>query len=174
MADVEAPRGDCGGLDEFMARLAKDKNKVGRLLGPDDKGNKFVEFPVWFERRGLRTFAVDSGLGKVLCRIPRLTIDVKGDEIPEEQLVPLILSAIVSLPTNWRGEETFALKCGVEIKDGETLPSPQHVYNSSVGKPDALQDQRDYLSCLPKSLPGQVFIALGYMAIAPLPLDPTN
>jgi hypothetical protein len=179
MTDSTAPRGDCGGLDEFLSKVNSAK-KVGRLMGADEKGNKNVDLPAWFERRGIRTFAVDSGLGRVLCRVPRVTIDTKGaDDIPEDQMVPLIMAALVTLPETWVGEETFALKCGVEVKEGERLPTPSAVLAATKRRDKtyddaaALSDQRDYLTCLPKSLPGQVFIGLGYMTLAPLPSDPT-
>jgi len=176
---MTSARADCGGLDEFLSKVNSDK-KVSRLMGADEKGSKNVELPAWFERRGIRTFAVDSGLGRVLCRVPRVTLDSKDrDDIPEEQMVPLIVAALTSLPEAWVGEETFTLKCGVEIKEGERLPGPNTVYAATKGTDGlakdaaALGDMRDYLACLPKSLPGQVFIGLGYMTLAPLPMDPT-
>lgn len=169
----------CGGLDEFFDRLKKDGNKVQRLLGPDEKGSKSVELPSWFERRGLRTFFIDSGVGTVKCRVPRLVVKAEGEEIPEAQMIPLILASLVSLPNAWKGEESFTLRCGIGITDGQALPAPTEVYQRTTAyavkdAEAALEDQRDYLSCLPKSLAAQVFIALGYMALAPLPTDPTN
>lgn len=182
MTDRPDARGGIGGLDEFLDKINGSK-KIARLMGPDEKGNKSVDLPSWFERRGVRTFSINSGLGLVSCRVPRFNVaDTKGEEIPDEQMIPLILSAIVKVPEAWACEETFALKCGITMEEGKALPSPVEVMQKTTahgasGKPNAVReasdDQRDYLVCLPKSLAGQVFIALGFMAQAPLPLDPT-
>lgn len=169
--------GSCGGLDDFFSSMKK-AGKVQRLMGADEKGSKTVDLPSWFDRRGLRTFFVDSGLGLVKCRVPRLSVKTEGDEIPEAQMIPLILAALVSLPNSWKGEESFELACGIKVVDGEALPTPIEVYQKTTAHAvknaaEALADQTDYLACLPKSLAGQVYIGLGYMSLAPLPTDPT-
>lgn len=174
-----------GGLDEFLVKINAEK-KVGRVMGADEKGNKNVDLPAWFERRGIRTFVVDSGLGPVLCRTLRRTIDREGEkDIPEEVLVPAVLEALVKIPPTWCGEETFDLykttNVLLKVEDGKPLPSPAEVLLGTALPANATPEQRaaafeaqkNYLACLPRSLPGQVFIGLGYMNLAPLPMDPT-
>lgn len=173
--------GGVGGLDEFLSKVNKDK-KVARLLGPDSAGNKNVDLPPWFERRGVRTFAVDSGLGRVLCRTLRRTIDRDKDaDIAEEVLVPAVLEAIIKIPETWVGEESFPLIGALKVVEGEPLPSPSTVLMATAvaasatpeAKAASFEAQRNYLACLPRSLPTQVFVGLSYMDLAPLPADPT-
>lgn len=158
--------GGVGGLDDLLAKINADK-KVARLMGADDEGKKNVDFPAWFDRRGLRTFSVDTGLGKVLCRVPRTTIEGKVEDIPEDQIIPLIVRSLVTIPATWKAEETMRFGAnGPEVTEGSPLPAPTTFHAAPVDQ------QKDYLACLPKSLQVQVWIGLSYMALAPLPSDP--
>lgn len=155
-----------GGLDDLLAKINEQK-KVARLMGSDDKGRRDIDLPAWFTRKGLRKFEVDTGLGVVSCIVPRATLDVAVEDASEEQIVPLIVRTLVKIPSTWLAEEEmkFGAK-GPEIKEGDALPQPSAFYKSDF---DA---QRDYLSCLPRSLQQQVWIGLSFMALPPLPSDP--
>lgn len=164
------PRGGVGSLDELLERLNKEK-KAGRMMGPNEQGEENYDFPSFFSRTGVRLYEIDTGLGIVKCRTPRVTIENKTgnpEDIPESQLIPFIVRSLVELPGDWLSEESFAFKDlpKVVAEQGKPLPSPSLFYDAPLAA------QQEYLLCLPKSLGTQVFIATGYMALPPLPARP--
>lgn len=159
-----APTSDCGGLDEFLARL--ETNRRLQPLAADEK-EEAVELPGWFHRTGIRNFEVDTGLGRVKCRVPKSLAGRNPDDKPkEEEIVPFVVRALRALPQDWRMEETVILR-GRTYAEGAPVPAPDLFYDAT------LEEMRDYLDQLPKSLPVQVMLGLGFMQYPPLPLGST-
>jgi hypothetical protein len=173
MKGATAPMRDIGGIDEALARLGRDRKMKAILPGKGTDGKDDIILPSWFKRTGIRLFEIDTGMGIVRCHVPKYERKDPDADLTEDEVVELVVRALKTIPPDWKVEvdeddPSDEVKInGTKLDNGAEVPLPTGV------KSLPLEDKRTYLSLLPRSLPSQVSLALGLMALPPLPTDPT-
>lgn len=152
-----------GGVDEILKEVQGKRLKPMTVQeGPD--AVEAVELPAWFRRTGIRLFEIDTGLGIVKCAVPRIERKDASRNPSEEELQHTVFMSLREIP-DWMFEEATHLN-GKRFEPGDPIPQPHELKASN---PQMVQL---YLVNLPRSIPHQVVLALGFMGLPPLPVDP--
>ena len=139
--------------------------KVHTLAGESNEdGSKFVEFPVWYTRTGVRTATIDSGLGKVVIKAGSFS----DKELESDAGYTRMLELIVSHPA-WDADEDITLRVkgsrdDIQVEAGKPIPDVETIL---AVKQHPLSKQ--YVEeCYPPSLLQQVMTAQYFLRYPPI------